>query len=139
MDSPIRVHHLTWVVADLEAALATLAPLVGDVGVVREGLPGRGVLTARLNLGNAWLVLVQPTAPGTPATRLQTSGEGLLLLSIGVPALDEALAVLAQRGVGSVDPPRSGVAGWRVADLELSLPGGVTIQLCEEPGQSLPS
>lgn len=128
-----RLHHLTWVVRDLDATLASLAPLLPAADVVRESLPGRGVATARVRLGDAWLVFVQPLGPGAPADRLARHGEGPLLVSLQVPALDDAVATFAARGVRASGEPRTGVASWSVVDLELALPGDVTVQLCEEP------
>jgi hypothetical protein len=89
IDSVLSLHHVTWVVADLEAAIAALAPLAG--AVVREPLPQRGVVTARVRFGEAWLVLVQPLGPGAPAERLAHSGEGPMLLSFRVASLETAL------------------------------------------------
>ncbi len=134
MNPTNRIHHLTWVVADLEAALAPLVPWLGPDAIVREALPGRGVLTARVRIGDAWLVFVQPTAPGAPATRLASAGEGLLLVSLGVPSLERALDTLALSGVNPAGPARDGLADWRVIDLDLRLPGDVTVQICEDGG-----
>jgi hypothetical protein len=125
------LHHLTWVVADLDAALARFGAAEPDVAI-REALPERGVVTARLRSGRTWLVFVQPVGPGVPADRLATAGEGPLLASFRVPSLDAALAELAAHGIGALGPVRTGVGGWRVVDVELQLPGGVTVQLCED-------
>ena len=134
MNPTNRIHHLTWVVADLEAALAPFVPWLGPDAIVREALPGRGVLTARVRIGDTWLVFVQPTAPGAPATRLASAGEGLLLVSLGVPSLERALDTLALSGVNPAGASRAGLADWRVVDLDLRLPGGVNVQICEDGG-----
>lgn len=130
--TPTSLHHLTWVVRDLDATLASLAPLFAAHDVVREALPARGVTTARVRLGDAWLVLVQPVGAGAPADRLATAGEGPLLVSLRVPSLEHAVAALAACGVRARGPARDGVGDWRVIDLSLDLPGGVALQLCEE-------
>lgn len=132
LDAVSNLHHITWVVADLEAALTSVQPLCGASPVIRESLPGRGVATARIRCGATWLVFVQPLGPGQPAERLAAHGEGPMLLSLRVESLDAALQALAQRGVRAAGTPRRGLADWQVVDLELTLPGGVTLQLCEE-------
>lgn len=130
-DAFTDLHHLTWVVADLDAALARFG--VADApGVIREALPARGVLTARVRTGRTWLVLVQPVGPGVPAERLASAGEGLLLASFRVRSLESALVTLATRGIAPLGPGRTGVGGWRVVDVDLRLPGGVAVQLCED-------
>jgi hypothetical protein len=134
MNPTNRIHHLTWVVADLEATLAPLAAWIGADAIVREELPGRGVLAARIRIGDAWLVFVQPTAPGVPATQLASSGEGLLLMSFEVASLERALDALALNGVNPAGAARAGLAEWRVVDLDVRLPGGVTVQICEDGG-----
>lgn len=129
----VHVHHLTWVVRDLDATLRSLGALLPPEGVIREALPQRGVATARIRIGDAWLVFVQPLGPGVPAERLASAGEGPLLISLGVPALDAAIAEFEARGACASGPRRTGVGEWSVVDLDLKLPGGVTVQLCEEP------
>lgn len=132
IDVAADLHHITWVVADLDAALATLQPLLGAGPVIREALPGRGVATARIRCGRTWIVFVQPLGPGRPAERLATAGEGPMLVSLRVDDLDAALQALADRGIRPAGPRRAGVGGWQVIDLALALPGGTTLQLCED-------
>lgn len=130
------LHHITWVVADLDATLATLAPLFGPNTPIREELPGRGVATARIRCGHSWLVFVQPLTPGAPADRLAAAGEGPLLVSLRVASLEAALAALAGSGIRARGEPRRGAADWQVVDLDLALPGGALLQLCEERGEA---
>lgn len=132
-DGTAALHHVTWVVRDLASTLASLAPVLSAHDVIRESLPQRGVDSARIRLGDVWLVFVQPLGAGVPAERLATVGEGPLLLSLGVRSLEDAVAALAARGIDTAGPARAGVGGWVVIDLALGLPGDVTLQLCEAP------
>jgi len=58
--------------------------------------------------------------------------EGFFLLSFGVDNLDQALTELAQRGAMPIDSSaRSGILGWRVADLETEDSLGVRFHLTQ--------
>lgn len=98
-----------------------------------EKLPQRGVATARARVGDAWIVLVSPHDEHSVAGRyLKDHGEGFFLLSFGVDDLDQAVAELAQRGVMPIDSSaRSGILGWRIADLETEDSLGVRFHLTQ--------
>ena len=96
-------------------------------------MPGRSVITARFQLGDSWLVLVQPTSDeGEPARLLREHGEGFMLLSLAVGDLDGAIEATNSAG-GQVGPERAGLEGWRVADLAITDTFGAQLQLCEVP------
>jgi methylmalonyl-CoA/ethylmalonyl-CoA epimerase len=128
------VHHINLLVRDIEAARRKFAAIfevsTGDV----VPLASRAVLTSRFRVGSVWLVLVQPTdADGVPGRRLAERGEGVFLISFGVPDLDAAIDAMQQRGTAfTADSPRAGLDGWRVIDLDLGGEFGVDLQLCQE-------
>ena len=128
-----RIHHLTFVVRDLENSIPHLQDGLGIESLIREDLPGRGVRTARFRAGDTWIVLVQPIADGEPQRFLLARGEGLFLISYEVPSLDAALAQLSSRGGTCLGAPRAGLAGWRMADIQSAAMPGVVTQLCEDP------
>lgn len=130
------IHHINFLVRDLDAAEQRYRELLGLEPALRAELPGRGVITARFKLGESWLVLVQPTSEeGEPARLLREHGEGFMLLSLAVDDLDGALAAAFAAG-GQVGPERTGLEGWRVADLSSTDTFGAQLQLCEAPGGS---
>lgn len=131
-----RVHHVAFVVRDLEEAVLRYQGALGVQSVQRENLPHRGVLTARFWVGNLWFVLVQPIGSGPPLQHLREHGEGLLLMSFQVQNLESALAEFAARGITTRGPPRMGVDGWRVVDLETHAVAGSVTQLCEVGSKS---
>ena len=91
---PVRkIHHINFLVRDLDVAEQRYRQMLGLGPAIREALPGRGVLTARFRVGEVWLVLVQPTSEqGEPAEHLRDHGEGFFLISFAVDDLDAALA-----------------------------------------------
>lgn len=125
------IHHINFVVADLDEAANRFEKLLG-VPAVTDPLPARGALTARFPLGSAWLVLVQPVdTDSIPAQHLAEKGEGFFLLSLGVADLDDAVAALANRGVPmDAKGPRSGLEDWTVQDVDVEHTLGLQLQLC---------
>lgn len=129
----MHIHHINFVVEDLEAAVERFERILGQNVERRDGLPGRGALTARFKLGPTWLVLVQPTDPdGVPGRHLAAHGEGFFLCSLGVDDLDATADRLREAGVGLAGPPRRGLDNWRVQDLLPDYSLGEQFQITEE-------
>jgi len=114
------IHHINFIVADLDASVQAYQDLLGLGPFDYEELPERGVSTARVRIGEVWIVLVSPQSGDSVAGRyLEVHGEGFFLLSFGVDNLDQAMAEFAERGaMGANDPTRTGLLGWQVADLK---------------------
>ncbi len=123
------IHHLNFLVRDLDQAEAHFRQALGLEPAIREALPGRGVMTARFRLGQSWLVLVQPTSEeGEPARMLREQGEGFMLLSLAVDNLDAERERHGER----LGPERRGLEGWRIADIE----GDILLQLTQDDGEN---
>lgn len=129
-----RIHHINFLVSDLDAAEARYRQLLGLGPAIREELPARNVITARFRVGESWLVLVQPTSEeGEPARHLREHGEGFFLLSFGVDDLDVAIEKARQAGAGfTADEPRAGLEGWRIIDFDPADTLGAILQLTED-------
>ena len=121
------IHHINIIVHDLEAAIPAYERLLGIAVSHRDDLPGRGVRAARFRVGEAWLVLVQPTRPDSvPGRHLAEHGEGLFLLSFEVDSLQQEVAAL---GAGAFDgPQRQGAENWQIVDLDRRLTFGAQLQ-----------
>ena len=115
-----RIHHINFLVRDLEPAVERYKALLSIDCVQYEELPERGVKTARFELDGTWIVLVQPVDPrGIPAQRLNEHGEGFFLISYATDDLPEAIDAARQAGVKVLDQDtREGLSGWRVSDLD---------------------
>ncbi len=129
------IHHINFIVRDLEAAIPLYERILGMRVAHRDELIERGVRAARFRLGETWLVLVQPTrADSVPGRYLAERGEGFFLLSLGVDSLAEELDRMGpEMAVGT---PRAGAEDWQVQDLRRDLTGGTQLQLCAggQPG-----
>lgn len=126
-----NVHHINFLFHDLDAAVARFSAL--GLGPFRyEALPARGVSTARVKVGETWIVLVSPTDPDSvPGRALSERGEGFFLLSFGVDDLDAALEQLNETRDVVAGPARPGLQNWRVADVDAGL--DLKLHLTEDP------
>ena len=127
------IHHINFLVRDLDLAEARYRKMLGLGPAVRESLPTRGVETARFRIGNSWLVLVQPTSSeGEPARLLRENGEGFMLLSFAVGNMEEAVAAASADGVRFSDAgERRGLSDWRIIDFYEADTLGALLQLTE--------
>lgn len=135
MATPTSVHHINFIVNDLQKSIADYQRVLGLGDFEYEELTERGVTTARILLGTVWLVLVCPLRRDSlPGQYLKKHGEGFFLLSFGVDDLELALAEFEKRsmlsGAGVV---RNGVANWKVADLNTLDTLGAMFHLTEDP------
>jgi methylmalonyl-CoA/ethylmalonyl-CoA epimerase len=116
---PTRIHHVNFVVNDLEEAMARFERTLG-VGPfqVIDHRP-RGARVARTRVGESWLVLVSPYDPASvPGRYLAEHGEGFLLLSLGYEDIVQQLERLEANGIDVIDQaPRQGILDWRIADI----------------------
>ena len=127
------VHHINFIVADLDAAVQAYQEVLGIGPFEYAELPQRGVLTARVRVGEVWIVLVSPQREDSVAGRyLEAHGDGFFLMSFGVDNLDRAMAELAQRDALPADrTAHAGILDWRVADLETGDSLGVRFHLTQ--------
>jgi methylmalonyl-CoA/ethylmalonyl-CoA epimerase len=117
--SPTRIHHINFVVHDLEEAMARFERALGvDPFQVVDHQP-RGARVARTRVGESWLVLVSPHDPASvPGRYLAEHGEGFFLLSVGHDDIVQQLERLDASGIEAIDQvPRNGILDWRVADI----------------------
>lgn len=130
---PTRIHHINFIVQDLEEAMARFERALGvEPFEVIDHRP-RGARVARTRVGESWLVLVSPYDPASvPGRHLAKHGEGFFLLSLGYEDIVRQLERLEANGVEVVDPtPRHGILDWRVADMGAL--HGATLQLTDDP------
>jgi len=128
-----RIHHINFIVEDLEKALSRYRVLFGEPAGEPEVLPQRGVKLARFMVGEVWLILVQPLSDeGVPAQYLKKHGEGFFLMSCQVDDVRKAASLVSSRGIGVLDDhPRQGLDDWKVMDLSSDDLFGADFQLVE--------
>ena len=127
-----RIHHLNFVVRDLDAACERFRRLLGLGEFERVDHIPRGAHIARARLGESWLVLVCPYDPDSvPGRHLAEHGEGFFLLSVGHDDFDGHLARLVDGdAISSPAEVRRGILDWRIADLPNAY--GALLQLTDD-------
>ncbi|MGN6872039.1 MAG: VOC family protein [Solirubrobacteraceae bacterium] len=87
-----RLDHVAVAVADTQAALTYFRDTLGLKVIAADDPPDVPVRLTYLDLGNAWLQLVEPLDPGHPVSLwLAQNGEGLHHICFGVDNVAEEL------------------------------------------------
>lgn len=128
-----QIHHVAYVVADIDAALPLYTERLGMPLEVREVLADQGVEAVSLAAGRGHVELIQPLDPGCSVGRfLKRRGEGLHHVAFEVPDIEAALAELRTAGIDLIDrAPRRGLGGHLVAFLHPRASGGVLTELVQ--------
>lgn len=127
------VHHVGYVVADLDAALATLGRTFATTVTHREVMDEQGVEAVMCEGPGGAIELITPLDPeGAIARFMAKRGEGFHHVAVAVPDIEEALAGLAAGGVELIDRHgRRGLGGHVVAFLHPRATLGVLTELIE--------
>jgi len=125
-----RIHHLSFVTSDLDAAVARWESLLGVPMAERGPVAGRGAEVAIFKLANINLELVAPVTADSPLHDfIARHGEGFFHLAFAVEDIDAACRRLIDRGVSMKSPPRRAYKDWRVAYLDSELTGGIAMHI----------
>jgi methylmalonyl-CoA/ethylmalonyl-CoA epimerase len=127
------IHHVGYVVADLDAALAALRRTFPLEVTVRETMEAQGVEALMCGTGGGRVELIRPLDPeGAVARFLASRGEGFHHVAFEVPNLAAALDDLRGRGAELIDQaPREGLGGHLVAFVHPRSALGVLTELVE--------
>lgn len=133
---PRRIHHIDFVVRDLDHAVEQYRKVLGVDPGPRESLPSRGIDLARFRIGETWMILVQPTRSDSPVAEfLNRYGEGFFHMALEVDDVESEARAMKARGVRlSNETPRTGVEGWKLIDIHMDETLGAMMQLVE-PGE----
>jgi methylmalonyl-CoA/ethylmalonyl-CoA epimerase len=129
-----HIHHINFIVKDLDSAVAQYSKMLGVSAFTFDSLATRAVKTARVKLGDTWLVLVQPiNEVSEPARYLRENGEGFFLISLGTDDLENQLENWQRHSQQTIAVSRRhGLENWSIADLPPNDFFGVQVQLTEE-------
>lgn len=136
------IHHVGYVVEDIDAEIGMYAQRFGMGVNVREILADQGVEAVLLGDGPSHVELISPIDPDGGVGRfLAKRGPGVHHVAFSVPNLDAALGELERDGAELIDKrPRRGLGGHMVAFVHPRSAGGVLTELVQsfgEPGISV--
>lgn len=129
-----RAHHIDFVVRDLDRAAAKFASVFGVEPRAREKLEDRGIELVRFEIGDLWIILVQPVRGDSPVQEfLDKHGEGFFHIAYKVDNVEAEAERLENEGLRLVNrQPRRGVEGWKLIDIEMEDTCGIYTQLIQE-------
>ena len=129
-----RIHHINFIVKDLDEGIKYYERILGDGVFVKDDLTKRGVATARTNIDGQWFVLVQPTdLESVPGRHFKEHGEGFFLISFEVESMEKSVSEFESKGLAFTDASdRKGLLNWWIRDLKKNNSTSPQIQLCEE-------
>jgi len=131
-----RIDHLGIAVRSIEQALGFYRDVLGLTVEHLETVAEQRIRVAMLPIGDSRLELMEPTDPAGAVGRfLETRGEGLQHVAIGVDDIEVALARAREHGVRLIDEkPRLGAGGAMVAFIHPKSSFGVLIELVQRGG-----
>ena len=130
----MEIDHVGLATADLAAATALYATVLGFAMGERETLPQQGVDVQWLHgAGGASVELLLPLTFDSPVAKfLRNRGEGMHHLALRVPDLEATLEHCRREGLELIDQsPRAGSGGTRVAFVHPRSAGGVLVEFVE--------
>lgn len=132
-----HIHHINFLVQDLDLAIERYQTTLNNGLFELDELPNRAVKTARIRLGQTWLILVQPLdQTSLPARHLAEYGEGFFMMSLATDdLLDEKQRIENLATFDSppfTTPTRKGLDDWQVLDFQMQSFFGAQLQLTEE-------
>jgi methylmalonyl-CoA/ethylmalonyl-CoA epimerase len=134
------IHHVAYVVADLDRALEGLQATFPLEVTIRETMTEQGVEAVMCEGGGAAVELIRPLDPdGAIARYMATRGEGFHHVAFAVDDVEAALDELRRRGAELIDEHgRRGLGGHTVAFVHPRSTLGVLTELIEaghDPGR----
>jgi catechol 2,3-dioxygenase-like lactoylglutathione lyase family enzyme len=129
------VHHVAFVLPELESAIELFRGVFGAVQTYRELLPESfGIEVAVLRAGDAVIELLRPYQAGTQFWDfLRQTGGGLHHVSFNAPGLDRHAETLRRAGIEVLPPgPYRSPTGWRVLNINNATTHRTVSQLSED-------
>ena len=122
-----HIHHINFVVSDLSKRIDYFNRLLQQKPQI-DTLQNRNVTTAKYNIGDTYLVLVQPLSNnGVVHQILEQRGEGIFLLSFATESIEQTIDKLELQNLEK----RRGIDDWEICDIAGIDELGVILQLTE--------
>lgn len=128
-----KIDHIGIAVANLDEAVKLYTEVLGLEVHGTETVEEQKVKVAFLPIGDTEVELLESTDPDGPIAKfIEAKGQGVQHIAFRVSNINEALAVMKEKGMRLIDEkPRYGAGGAKIAFLHPKSTNGVLIELCE--------
>jgi len=128
-----KVDHIGIAVKSIDEAVKLYTEVLGLKVRGIEVIVDQKARTALIPVGETKIELIESTDPeGTIAKFIESRGEGLHHIALGVTNINEALQDLTRKGIPLIDQkPRKGVENTEIAFLHPKGTGRVLLELVE--------
>jgi methylmalonyl-CoA/ethylmalonyl-CoA epimerase len=128
-----KINHIGIAVQSLDATIPFYRDSLGMAFLGIEEVSEQKVKVAMLQIGEAKIELLEPTAKDSPvAAFLEKNGPGIHHLAYEVNDIESAIARLVADGARMIDEkPRNGAHGTRIAFVHPKSSNGVLTELCQ--------
>jgi methylmalonyl-CoA/ethylmalonyl-CoA epimerase len=129
-----HIEHIGIAVNNLDESIRFYEDVLGLKCYAVEEVKDQRVKTAFFLIGQTKIELLESTDPEGPIGKfLEKKGEGVHHIAYAVEGIENALAVMEEKGVKLIDlKPRKGAEGLDIAFLHPKSTGGVLTELCEK-------
>lgn len=128
-----KVNHIGIAVNSIEESAKVYTDVLGLKVENIEVVADQMAKTAIIPVGNTKIELIESTSPeGAIAKFIESRGEGIHHVALGVDNIESTLAALVDKGITLIDQkPRKGVENTNIAFLHPKSTGRVLIELVE--------
>jgi methylmalonyl-CoA/ethylmalonyl-CoA epimerase len=128
-----KINHIGIAVQSLDATIPFYRDSLGMAFLGIEEVSEQKVKVAMLQIGEAKIELLEPTAKDSPLSAfLEKNGPGIHHLAYEVDDIESAIAKLVADGARMIDEkPRNGAHGTRIAFVHPKSSNGVLTELCQ--------
>lgn len=129
----LQIDHIGIAVKNLDETLEFYTEVLGLKAHGTEVIEEQKVKVAFLPCGDSELELLESTAEDGPIAKfIEKNGEGIQHIALRVDNIEEAIAMLQEKGMRLIDEkPRYGAGGARIAFLHPKATKGVLMELSE--------
>lgn len=126
------VHHIAFVVHDLDEAIPRFEKILGKSVTERGPVHTRGAEVAIFRLKNVNLEVVAPaTTDSSLRAHLKHHGEGFFHIAFSVEDVEAASQALTAAGVSMAGAPYVAYKDWRIAYLDTDSTGGIRMHIID--------
>lgn len=132
-----HIEHIGIAVKDLNESIRFYEDVLGLKCYAIEEVKDQKVKTAFFMLGQTKIELLESTDSEGPIGKfIEKKGEGVHHIAYAVEGIENALAVMEEKGIKLIDQkPRKGAEGLDIAFLHPKSTGGVLTELCENKNE----